>query len=851
MIEQTINDAQTIAGGGTGTVLAGRYRVIRQLGHGGMGSVWLAEDIQLDNKPFAVKMLPSILVSNKRAYRQLKDEALVAMKLVHPNIVQIRAFEENNGNPFLVMDYIDGVTLDDYLADYDSRVERAERVEGVPDRDACPLGGLPEEEVIRVLRPIAAALDYAHGEGVVHRDVKPANVMIRKDGHPFILDFGIAREIQETLTRVTGKLSSGTLLYMSPEQLNGDPPKKEQDIYSFAAMAYECLKGEPPFVRGAIEDQIKNKLPEPLPNSPSKIEGVAEGRGSMTIAPSVMAGLAKKPEDRPKSCMAVLEGEVANHVERAERVEGDGVGHKERKDRKEVGRGAPAASQGGARFGVAMTVLAVALVLVGGYFGWMKYDESVKLREVGATRVVSESIVREEAARDAEPERIEAQERAAAESLRSAQEEAERIAKTSATEIRIEAKVLQGKVVRISDEDGFKTRKDSLGDVFIRAEALYDEKTKRWAESETLYKDYIERSKVLIALDEERQQAVAKKDEVQVSFKKAEEAGAKTYARESWDAAVKTWNAAAAEFKRMEFVAAAETFANALREFDECSDKASNNKRIAEEKRAAGKRQVEPYIGLPPGHSSVPFPGHVGNVLPNSLSTAEKAAGWKLLWDGCTFDGWVGVKSGCKMPPTRGWRIENGVLTVLPSVVVKNGTWVKLPPEQAMLGGGGDIVTVKEYKNFILDVDFRLTKASRSSINYFYQPNRHHGTCEKYQIIDDAHPGANKGRDGNRRIASLYDLIPAHAGNIVRPLGEWNTARIVSKGKHVEHWLNGVKVLEYERGSDVFRSLVNTSKYANMATDGERWGEQETGRILLHDDTDSTVSFRNIKILEL
>ena len=110
---QTINNEQTMQGGGTGTVLAGRYRVVRQLGQGGMGSVWLAEDTQLDNKPFAIKMLPSILVSNKRAYRQLKDEALVAMRLVHPNIVQIRAFEENNGNPFLVMDYIDGQTLDD------------------------------------------------------------------------------------------------------------------------------------------------------------------------------------------------------------------------------------------------------------------------------------------------------------------------------------------------------------------------------------------------------------------------------------------------------------------------------------------------------------------------------------------------------------------------------------------------------------------------------------------------------------------------------------------------------------------------------------------------------------------
>ena len=290
MISNTINDAVTMAGG-EGTLLAGRYRIVRQLGQGGMGSVWLAEDTQLDNKLFAIKMLPSILVSNKRAYRQLKDEALVAMQLVHPNIVQIRAFEENNGNPFLVMDYVDGQTLDDYLAEHCGDVlTQSSREAEVGGGGA----GLPEAEVIRLLKPIAAALDYAHKKGVVHRDVKPGNVMVAKDGTPYILDFGIAREIQETMTRVTGKLSSGTLLYMSPEQLNGDAPRPAQDIYSFAAMAYECLKGEPPFSRGNIEFQIMNKVPEPL--GPHII-----------ISGQVMKGLAKKPEDRQKTCAVVLE----------------------------------------------------------------------------------------------------------------------------------------------------------------------------------------------------------------------------------------------------------------------------------------------------------------------------------------------------------------------------------------------------------------------------------------------------------------------------------------------------------------------------------------------------------------
>ncbi len=284
MITDTINDAVTMAGG-AGALLANRYRVVRQLGQGGMGSVWLAEDTQLDNKLFAIKMLPSILVSTKRAYRQLKDEALVAMQLVHPNIVQIRAFEENNGNPFLVMDYIDGQTLDDYLAEHTGTT------------------GVPPVDVLRILRPIAAALDYAHAKGVVHRDVKPGNVMIAKDGTPYILDFGIAREIQETMTRVTGKLSSGTLLYMSPEQLMA------QDIYSFAVMAYECLKGEPPFSHGQIEFQIMNKQPDPPP-------------GGTQLVASVMAGLAKKPEDRPATCAAVLEGN--NLTQRRREAESQG-----------------------------------------------------------------------------------------------------------------------------------------------------------------------------------------------------------------------------------------------------------------------------------------------------------------------------------------------------------------------------------------------------------------------------------------------------------------------------------------------------------------------------------------------
>ena len=272
MQDNTINNDMTM-GGATGALLAGRYRVVCQLGQGGMGSVWLAEDMKLDGFKVAIKMLPSVLVNNKRAYVQVKAEALVSLKLSHPNIATVRAFEEESGSPFLVMDYIDGQTLDDYLAEK---------------------GKLAEDEAIRLLKPVAAALDYAHTQGVVHRDVKPGNVMIAKDGTPYVLDFGIAREIQETMTRVTGKLSSGTLLYMSPEQLHGAAPSATQDIYSFAAMTYECLTGNPPFARGQIEYQIEHDIPARLSVSD-------------WLACGVMSGLDKSPIKRPNNCCSILQ----------------------------------------------------------------------------------------------------------------------------------------------------------------------------------------------------------------------------------------------------------------------------------------------------------------------------------------------------------------------------------------------------------------------------------------------------------------------------------------------------------------------------------------------------------------
>ncbi|MBN1355166.1 SUMF1/EgtB/PvdO family nonheme iron enzyme [bacterium] len=254
-------------------ILSGRYLIVRKLGEGGMGAVYLAEDTRLDNHPVAVKSLPLILAGNPRALKQLKQEAKMAIRLSHSHIATLRSFEESLQGPFLVMDYIPGKTLEDVLNEK---------------------GTLTVDEVRKLFRPIADALDYAHSKGVIHRDIKPSNILIHDNGEPFISDFGIAREMKESMTRMTGKDTSGTLPYMSPEQVNGELPKREQDIYSLAATMYECLTGEPPFCRGDIYHQILSK--------PADISRVPED-----FREALMKGLSKDPADRLKTCISLFD----------------------------------------------------------------------------------------------------------------------------------------------------------------------------------------------------------------------------------------------------------------------------------------------------------------------------------------------------------------------------------------------------------------------------------------------------------------------------------------------------------------------------------------------------------------
>jgi hypothetical protein len=225
---------------------------------------------------------------------------------------------------------------------------------------------------------------------------------------------------------------------------------------------------------------------------------------------------------------------------------------------------------------------------------------------------------------------------------------------------------------------------------------------------------------------------------------------------------------------------------------------------------------------------------YVMNTVPNFLTDYETKNGWKLLFDGETSKGWRGAYKDSF--PTKEWQIADGTITVLNS-------------EGKEGGNDGDVVTLDQYKSFDLSFDFKMTPGANSGVKYFVtlkEKNTGSAIGLEYQVLDDSlHPDAKLGRDGDRTLASLYDLIPANKQKrFIHQPGQWNTGRIiVYPNNHVEHYLNGIKVLEYERSSPAFRSLVAVSKFKIWPN----FGEAAEGHILLQDHGNE-VSYRSIKI---
>ena len=279
---------QTTLDAGGSQVVFGRYKLVKVLGRGGMGIVWLARDEELE-RDVALKFLPDLMIQDRAVFDQLKRETKRCLELTHPHIVRIYDFVHDERSGSISMEYIDGETLSHLRAEKEQKV-------------------FEPYEIADWIGQLCDALDYAHTHAkVIHRDLKPANLMVNQSGDLKVTDFGIARSLVDSASRLTMEQSrSGTLVYMSPQQLSGDRGTHLDDIYSLGASIYELLTSKPPFYSGNIDRQICERI------APS----MTERRKELDIEPAtvppvwedtVAACLAKDPSRRPHSGVEVAQ----------------------------------------------------------------------------------------------------------------------------------------------------------------------------------------------------------------------------------------------------------------------------------------------------------------------------------------------------------------------------------------------------------------------------------------------------------------------------------------------------------------------------------------------------------------
>ncbi|PYL74667.1 MAG: hypothetical protein DMF26_10350 [Verrucomicrobia bacterium] len=271
-----------------GQVVFGRYKLVKVLGRGGMGIVWLARDEELE-RDVALKFLPDLMIQDRALLDQLKRETKRCLELTHPHIVRIHDFVHDERSGCISMEYIDGETLSNLRSEKERKVFE-------PDEISDWMGQLCD------------ALDYAHAHAnVIHRDLKPANLMANQRDDLKVTDFGIARSLNDSASRLTLEQSrSGTLIYMSPQQLNGEHSTHLDDIYSLGATIYELLASKPPFYSGNIDRQICERI------APSMTERRKELDIEPALVPAiwedtVAACMAKDPSRRPQSAAEIVQ----------------------------------------------------------------------------------------------------------------------------------------------------------------------------------------------------------------------------------------------------------------------------------------------------------------------------------------------------------------------------------------------------------------------------------------------------------------------------------------------------------------------------------------------------------------
>ncbi|MGO8699082.1 MAG: protein kinase domain-containing protein [Limisphaerales bacterium] len=839
---------------------AGRFELIRVLGRGGMGQVWLARDQRLENQ-VALKFLPSEVRADGPTLEHLRLEASRSIRLTHPNIARLYDFHMPPGEPaFIAMEYVDGASLEAIRMGQENRV-------------------LSWNYLRKPLAQLCAALDYAHSENVVHRDLKPDNLLMDNRGRLKLTDFGLATMTTD-LVRFGTRKGGGTLPYMSPQQLEGKLPQVTDDIYALGVTLYDLLTGQPPFGEGDIREQILHADPEPL-RQKLAILGI-ENEVPSEMAAMVMSCLAKDPAQRPPS--ARIMAEWLELKDTGARPFDAHIAEKPSQNATEDVSAGPRGRRILWKAGVATIAVVLAAV-------WIFKMRGAHQPNSPATNPSRPASVPVASSTHILPDR---------------NRWTNSLGMVFIPVPECEPLFCIWKT-RVQD---YQAMVDATGRVWEKPAfplgPTHPAVNLQWEDAKAFCDWLTQRERASGMIGSNQFYRLPSDTEWSLAVGLGHEEGNTPKEKDGRVSGVYPWGTewppprGAGNFDPkvnvddFPFTSPVGSFAsNSYGLFDMagnarewCEDfyTPGSQRRVVRGSSwfdtpavtlQSSRRALTPverhdneydYFGFrcvlviaavkasvaadPVAATTVTAPSNEtpsalspSSQFPNTLTEQEVAAGWQLLFDGRTTAGWRGYKMAGF--PVRGWHIADGCLVNPKSNGRPNGS-------------GGDLITVRKFLNFEFCFEWRMSVGGNSGVQYFFDENRGETPVPmysgdtgnspmgfEYQILDDPNYPRELQNGPAHLTAALY-LLVAPTNKVLRPAGEFNEGRIIVNGNHVEHWLNGRRVMECELGSPALFQAISQTKFKWITGLGTKFAT----RIALQDHGDE-VAFRNLKIREL